>query len=110
MALDWFNTVFLYELGRDLQTLTQAAPTSLAAVSEPLLNAQIALDVLYTSRVLGKPLLPLPTSQRAYKSLKGVLDQIDKAVTKMTLETAAQPLDSRLLSDLTEKLAQFQIV
>jgi len=84
MALDWFNTVFLYELGRDLQTLTQAAPTSLAAVSEPLLNAQIALDVLYTSRVLGKPLLPLPTSQRAYKSLKGVLDQIDKAVTKMT--------------------------
>ncbi|HUY19644.1 MAG TPA: hypothetical protein VMV15_10495 [Candidatus Binataceae bacterium] len=110
VALDWFNAVFLYNLGRDLQALLQAAQERRGALTEPLIKSEIGMEILYTSDVMSQPLLPLPASQRAASALRGTLDSLREVLQSATMENVSQPVESRIVSEVKDRIVQFQTV
>ena len=110
MALDWFNGIFLYQCGRDLQALiTEAEGGTQGSILLPAIRAGVQLDILYSHRVMSKPLLPLPTSMRLAIELREMVEKLIRTRPE-TMEDTAKPLEPYGVAQLKEKVREFQTV
>jgi len=109
MALDWFNPNVFYILGRDLQTISlQAQQQERFSLIQPLARVTVYLDAIFSKNNDAKrSLLPLKTSEFQAAKLKA---KVEMLLGDITNETANKPFAPSEITELNERIQEFQTV